>query len=154
MRPGDRLIVCFVSPLTVGQKFASWPLHLTIVPWFRLEESSEMIADGLARALHNIELFTVKGDGEAMFGPKKTRKVRLVVQTEPLNSIEAKVRNYFHKKRAWLVDETTKKHHDFRPHVTEQAGASLRKGEEFSCSILSIVEQLGNKKQIVREVRL
>ncbi|HET8709289.1 MAG TPA: 2'-5' RNA ligase family protein [Candidatus Saccharimonadales bacterium] len=143
-----------VEPLAVGAEFSRWPLHITIVPWFRLDETSAVIASGLTQALNRIDPFMVAGDGEAMFGPKKTRRVRLLEQSTPLEGIEVKVRNYLHKKHAWLVDETTKNHYDFRPHVTEQGGEFLPAGGTFTCSTLSIIEQLGGKKRVASEVQL
>lgn len=153
MLPGDRLVCAFVEPVAARQ-FKQWPLHVTIVPWFRLSDGSSVIAAGLKLALKTIKPFEVVGDGETMFGPSKNRLVRLLAPSQPLNTAEAKVRGYLHKKRAWLVDETTKKHYDFRPHVTAQAGSSLSKGDKFVIDRLYIVEQKGEFKEVASEVVL
>jgi len=43
MLPGDRLICAFVSERKVGATFRLWPLHVTIVPWFRLNAATRLV---------------------------------------------------------------------------------------------------------------
>lgn len=153
MIPGDRLVCAFVRPQTTGMQFKKWLLHVTIVPWFRLEDESADIAGGLEQALKTISPFEARVDGAAKFGPRR-REVSLVKQPTGLNEVEAKVRGYLHKKRAWLVDETTKRRYDFRPHVTMQGDEKLQDGDTFWVDRLYIVEQKGDYKEIVAEVNL
>lgn len=153
MLPGDRLVCAFVEPQRLGLQFKEWLLHVTIVPWFRVEDTSDAIAEGMHEALTTIEPFTATAGDTAYFGPRK-RTVRLLVQPTPFTHVEQKVRTYLHKKRAWLVDETTKRHYDFRPHVTEQEQQGLGEGQSFHCDRLYIVEQKGDYKEIVSEVFL
>lgn len=152
MLPGDRLICAFVEKQPVGLQFKQWPLHVTIVPWFRLDEPSEVIAQGLERALAAIRPFELVAEGTAQFGPRGGRPVSLLRSSTEIVQIEEKVRTYFHKKRAWLVDETTKKRYSFRPHVTVQGDVRLQDGDTFSCDRLYIVQQKGDYKEITNEV--
>lgn len=154
MLPGDRLICTFVEPQTVGLQFKTWLLHVTIVPWFRLYEVTSIIVQGLGRAMYDIEPFDVMTGAEAYFGPRKNRSVRLLLPTEQLERIEMKVRDYLHKKRAFLVDETTKKPYRFRPHVTAQNGFLLPENARLRIDRLYIVEQKGDYKEIVSEIEL
>jgi 2'-5' RNA ligase len=154
MLPGDRLICGFVEPQQVGFTFKKWLLHITLVPWFRLEDDSPSITDGLERALVIIEPLKARIENTSEnFGARK-RPAGVITQPTPFIAIESKVRSYLHKKRAWLVDETTKQHYDFRPHVTLQPDSELRVGDAFRCDRLYIVEQKGEYKEIVSEVRL
>lgn len=154
MLPGDRLVCAFVEQQCAGRQFKSWLLHVTIVPWFRLDETSEHISESLKLALVTIKPFETKAGVVVMFGPQKNRPARLVKPTHPFEDIEQKVRNYFHKKRAWLVDETTKKPRLFRPHVTVQGSSGLTERQTFEVNKLYIVEQKGNYKEIVAEIPL
>lgn len=154
MLPGDRLVCAFVEPQPVGTQFKTWLLHVTIVPWFRLEEATAVVAEGLVRALTIVGPFTAVGVGEALFGPQKNRPVRLLEPSAPFMQSEAKVRSYLHQKRAWLVDETTKRRYEFRPHVTAQGDLLLPAAVSFEIAQLYIVEQKGDYKEIVAEVRL
>jgi 2'-5' RNA ligase len=151
MLPGDRLACLFVDALSVGSQFRQWPLHVTLVPWFRLASDSESLAHGLELALRNLAPFTVRAGSAAHFGPRK-RLVRLLEASEELRTVEHKVRSYLHKKRAWLVDETTKRHYDFRPHVTARAEQQLGADAQLRVERLYIVEQKGDYKEIVSEV--
>lgn len=154
MLPGDRLVCALVEPQTVGMQFKTWLLHVTIVPWFRVDSASGVVAEGLSRALRSVRPFEATAGEDALLGPHKDRTVSLVRQPTPFTQIEAKVRTYLHKKRAWLADETTKKHYEFRPHVTVQGEGRLYDGNTFWCDRLYIVEQKDALKEVVAEVRL
>lgn len=154
MLPGDRLICAFVEQQTVHSALKRWPLHVTIVPWFRLDDASERLAQGLTRALKEVSPFETVMDGAAFFGIKKNRPVRLIAQPTPFSHIEAKARTYLHKKRALLIDETTKRRVAYRPHVTNQGMMGLSEGATFWCERIYIVEQRGDYKEIVSDVTL
>ncbi|HET7320688.1 MAG TPA: 2'-5' RNA ligase family protein [Candidatus Saccharimonadales bacterium] len=154
MLPGDRLVCAFVEPQATGTQIPQWLLHVTIVPWFRLGEATGQIAAGLSKALGTTGSFEVAAGETVMFGPKKNRSARLVGPTGPFEEIEQKVRIYLHKKRAWLVDETTKRPRQFRPHVTVQGSQGLGARQTFEVNKLYIVEQKGNYKEIVAEISL
>lgn len=154
MQPGDRLICAFVREQSVGTEFEKWFLHVTVVPWFRLADSSELIAAGLKQALKTVKPFEAVGDSIATFRSRKNQPVRLLEQPTSFVLIEQKTRAYLRKKRAWLVDETTKKRQQFRPHVTSQAGDELAQGEKFMVASIYIVEQKGEHKEVVGEVKL
>lgn len=154
MVPGDRLICAFIKPLAVGDTFPQWPLHVTIVPWFRLGDQTDHIVWGLAEALHPITPFTATADTQTMVGPRRNRPAMLLHMPTPFQVIEQRVRVYFHKKRAWLVDETTKVRRAYLPHVTFQGDEQLQPGETFACDRLYVIEQFGDKKAVVGEIIL
>jgi 2'-5' RNA ligase len=152
MQPGDRLICTLVRPISVNDTFITWPLHVTIVPWFRVDDTTNRIKVGLMRALSPISSFTATGGETTHFGPRHNRPAVLIVEPTPFHAVEQRVRTYLHKKRAWLVDETTKRPHTFRPHVTLQKNDQLQVGEAFQCDRVYIVEQKGDHKAVVGEV--
>ena len=154
MQPRDRLICAFVQPLAEGDTFPYWPLHVTVVPWFRLGDASDHIVHGLTEVLKPITPFTATADIVVQLGPKRNRPAVLLRKPTPFQVIEQRVRTYFHKKRAWLVDETTKLHRAYRPHVTFQGEHKLRPGDSFRCDRLYVVEQFGDKKAVVGEIQL
>lgn len=154
MHPGDRLVCALVRKVAVGDMFQSWPLHVTIVPWFRLDDATDHIVTGLAEALKPVMPFGSFADTETMMGPRKNRPALLIREPSTFHDVERRVRNYFHKKRAWLVDETTKVHRSFRPHVTMQKTDRLQPGDRFQTDALYIIEQKGSVKAVVGEVPL
>jgi hypothetical protein len=89
-----------------------------------------------------------------MFGPRRNRPATLIEPSESLASVERHVRSYLHQKRAWLVDETTKKPYDFRPHVTYQGENKLEAGASIEIGRLFTIEQKGDYKEVVAEIKL
>jgi len=87
MLPGDRLLCLLLDGGQPGDRFRHWPLHVTIMPWFRLPDSSAQLARGLTRALQAVPAITVAADGVAYFGPRR-RKVRLLEESSVLRGIE------------------------------------------------------------------
>jgi hypothetical protein len=143
-----------VQPIAVGDTFPRWPLHVTVVPWFRLNDQTDHIVEGLTESLQPIVPFTATSEMQSMLGPRRNRPAMLLRKPTPFQVIEQRVRTYFHKKRAWLVDETTKVRQVYRPHVTFQQDERLRPGETFQCDRLYVVEQFGDKKAVVGEIIL
>jgi 2'-5' RNA ligase len=152
MQPGDRLVCAFVRPNAVGHSFKRWPLHVTIVPWFRADTPTDELAAEMQQALQDIPPFEVVMDGKATFGHNKT--VRLVQQPTPFNAVESRVRAVLKRHKAWIADETTKRRRPFQPHVTDQADARLSAGDRFQCDELSIIEQKGSHKVVAATVGL
>jgi 2'-5' RNA ligase len=153
MLPGDRLVCCFTSDQAVGVQFKKWLLHVTIVPWFRLDDRTEQIATGLAEALTAVAPFETEVGETSMFGPRKNRPAHLL-EPARLPEVEQRVRSYLHKKRAWLVDETTRRKRTFKPHVTYQGDYHLEEGGMLEFRMVYIVEQKGEYKEITAEIPL
>lgn len=154
MNPGDRLVVVFIEPATVGDTFKQWTLHVTIVPWFRTEATTEELAHEWATKLTGTAPFEVSLGGEEGFGFKGKKLVNLIEGPSPLFGIHDIVRRSLKGRHAWMVDETTKKRRPFRPHVTHQGTLRLQEGDTFRCDKLHIIEQKGAYKEITGEVRL
>ena len=77
MQPGDRLICAFVEPQAPGTQFKDWFLHITIVPWFRLDMPSSQLAEALKKNYIGSQPFEVKVENETHFGYKKRKLVNL-----------------------------------------------------------------------------
>lgn len=153
MLPGDRLICAFLKPQVTGVQFEDWPLHVTVVPWFRLEISSEDLAAGLRPALAGLKSFRVQAAATEPFG-NRHKLANLTCDPTPFIEIEKRVRALLKKQAAWLVDETTKRHRQYRPHITHQKSGRLKPGDTFSCDSLYIVEQNGGYKEVIGKVEL
>jgi 2'-5' RNA ligase len=153
MQPGDRLICVFIAPLPVGARFLNWPLHITIVPWFRLDMPSLELAAYLHGYYIGTGPFTFDVVGEALFGYKKRKSVSLV-DAPSLYRLEGQTRRALHARQAWIVDEADKTRRHFRPHVTAQASGHAHVGDVFLCNRVSIVRQLGGSKLVDAEVLL
>ena len=155
MRPGDRLVCALLQPLGTGTIFKEWPLHVTIVPWFRLDIPTDQLSTDLRKVWRGVRPFNVEmGAENVRFGHQKGKLVTLVKLSSPLVEVEKRLRSYLHQQNAWLVDESTRARRDFRPHVTVQGAGRLPEGEVFRGDRLYIVEQLGHEKAITGHVTL
>jgi 2'-5' RNA ligase len=129
-------------------------LHITIVPWFRLDMPSRELAKVLEDNISDIEPFEVVMGREAKFGYREGRIATLVKEPTPFHKIEERVRGVLKSKKAWLVDETTKVRRPYRPHVTMQKSGQLHIGDEFMCNSIFIVGQRGHSKEIKSKISL
>lgn len=138
----------------VSDTFTEWPLHITVIPWFRVQVSNDELGREFSRALSPMQPFLMTVDGEADFGHLGRKKVHLIATPTPLENIEANAREILHAHDAWLVDETTKRRQDFRPHVTVQPSGQIHTGDTLTCDSLYIIEQKGGYKEIVSRIEL
>ncbi|HSX45544.1 MAG TPA: 2'-5' RNA ligase family protein [Candidatus Saccharimonadia bacterium] len=152
MKPGDRLVCAFVESPDEGAEFKDWPLHVTVVPWFRIKDRSGALATEIHDKLEIRTPFHVVIGDETEMGHSKT--VNLVGCPTHFTEIEEQVRDILKAHDAWLVDETTKKPRDYRPHVTAQKDDRLYRGDTFICEALFIVEQKGGHKKVVAKIGL
>ncbi len=154
MLPGDRLICALTEPRQVGFSFKDWLLHVTVVPWFRVEIDTLNLVIDLRQELAGVAPFQVViGEENVRFGHQKSKLAAVVQSPTSFAGIESRVRGYLRRQHAWLVDETTKSKRDFRAHITAQKSGALRRGDRFSCASLYIIEQKGVQKEIIGEVR-
>jgi len=152
--PGDRLVCLFIENYKVGHTFQEWPLHITIVPWFRAQPVTGVLTILMQEKLTDIEPFTAVLGEEAHFGHKGQKLVNVVEAVPPLRAIEKAVRGVLHTEQAWIVAETTGATHRFRPHVTTQQSRRLQQGDIIPCQAIYVVEQMGEHKQIVDKIVL
>ncbi|HET9098407.1 MAG TPA: 2'-5' RNA ligase family protein [Candidatus Saccharimonadales bacterium] len=154
MVPGDRLVCAVVKPIPLGSVFASWPLHVTIVPWFRSNYDSKTLAADLTQALQGFPSFLATVGKTAWFGRMNNKEVNLIERPTPFLNLEKKVRQILHEKSSWFADESTRRRRPFAPHVSVQPGDRMTLGEEFLCDRIYLVEQLGDKKKVVEVIQL
>jgi 2'-5' RNA ligase len=152
MIPSDRLFCAFVEPMHVRDMFTQWPLHITIIPWFRTDISTDDFARTLSQRLSPLQPFQVIVNGETRMGHNKT--VNLLKMPSPIENIAHQARKLLHEKDSWIVDETTKKHRDFRPHITAQKDTRVHEGDRLICDSLYIIEQKGDHKEVVSRIEL
>jgi 2'-5' RNA ligase len=153
MQPGDRLFAALVQEMEPGAVFTPWPLHVTLVPWFRLGKSTAELANDVRRELDAIKPFRAAAGEEASFG-RPRKPVNLIAPPTPFSRLEQRLREYLHRQHAWLVDETTNQRPPYRPHVTVQAAARLQLGDRFTCNSIYLIEQRDGYKEVAAKLPL
>lgn len=151
MVPGDRIFCAFVEPLRPKDVFNDWPLHATIIPWFRTDMDDRELVRELRDRLGRLSPFRAVMGGEAKFG-RRRKSVTLVQTPTPLTTIEHEARDLLHELGAWIVDESIKQRRDYRPHITAQRSGRLHAGDSFDVRAIYIVEQKGDHKQVTSRI--
>lgn len=154
MLAGDRLVCALVDPVARGASFSVWPLHITVVPWFRVALTSAELERELQDRLQTVASFTVGVDGEAHFGHSGRKLVNLIRLPSAFTVIEQQIRRFLQRQGAWIVDETTKRSRPYQPHITVQTHERLATGTSFICDRLYLIEQEGDAKRVVGVMEL
>lgn len=152
MKPGDRMICIFVNDIPIGTTFTEWPLHVTIVPWFRLDTPSSDLAKQLQKHYIGSKPFQINVLQETQLGYKKRKTVNSIEAAE-LNRLEGQTRRLLHSYKTWIVDEADKTR-KFHPHITAQKSNRIHEGDIIKCDRLYVISQHGDFKQIDSEVIL
>ncbi len=153
MQKGDRLLCVLIKPQNQGFTFIDWPLHVTLIPWFRLDLSSDTLTNELRDGFIGSKTFQVSVQGEASFGYKNRKQVNLASSSD-LMKLEGQSRRILHRNHAWIVDEADHTRSGYHPHVTVQKNSRLQEGDTFICDKIYIVEQLVDYKEVVAIVEL
>lgn len=153
MLPGDRMVCAFVNKQSMSSKFKDWPLHITIVPWFRLNISSSKLAKELKEHYIGSKAFQVTVLEETLLEYKEYKIINLVAAPE-LKILEGQTRRLLHALKTWIVDEADKTRNGFRPHVTALSSGRVYEGDNFQCNYLYIVSQHGDYKKVDSVIKL
>lgn len=150
MQPRDLLVGVFIEKFDVGDTFEEWPLHVTLVPWFRLETAKEQFIRKLKKELAPIKPFTDTAGEREIFSKReanvldkrKWQTLHEAVLACVYNTAEPAARQFR------FVAEA------FQPHVTVQPDGGLRAGESVEADVVYVVEQRGDYKQVVETINL
>lgn len=153
MHTDVRLVCAFVSSQEVGErfKFTDWPLHATVVPWFRLKAPEEQFNSSLQETLTNQPAFTahVSSQQRTRYG---SRRVTLLERNE-WQSLHEAVFSVV-AQHAGVIATKLFIGTYYRPHVTFQRSGHLNPGEEFLCDNLYVVQREGGHREIVSKLAL
>lgn len=148
---GDRLLCAFVAPIALNAEFKEWPLHVTVMPWFRTPASSAQLAQLLTLNFEAVQPFEAEVGSLANFGAKNELPVNLIEQPTPFAVLEQMASLALVSSGVQLV---SRRFRPYRPHVTVQKHAHAAPGDTFQVDKLHIIEQRDGYKNVVGEVLL
>lgn len=156
MIPGDLLICAFINSnnIDLNLEFKEWPLHITVVPWFRLRSKIDNLNSELQKEIIKINKIDVDIGEEDYFGFNKDKLVNLISNPNKLNSIEKLVRRIVKNHAFWLVDNTSKRHIKYNPHVTAQLAGRVNKTEKYNINKLYLIKHYGKNKKVIKIINL
>lgn len=135
-RDGDRMIAGFVHPVQVGDTFTEWPLHVTIVSWFRTTLSTSQLDAVLAEAYKGVEPFVTTVGPEAYFGPLRSTLVNLITLPNQFTELFNRTMQVVNRHAIKMV---AKPHNPYRPHVTVHKHGRVHEGQTISCDRLYVI---------------
>lgn len=133
--------------------FTTWPLHLTLVPWF------EISGNNLSHFLLSME--KVCGDNPPLrlvakdtdyFGPRKV-KVTLIEPTEQLLTLHTKLVEVIYDCDAKLISAKHTRD-DYRPHVTDRGEKGPARKELVIKQVHLVARGEKNDRQVVGVLNL
>lgn len=156
---GDRVIVSLLQPLARGEQFGKWPLHLTLMPWFRSNLGGFELQKVIATSLEGLEPFSATMGGMAHFGFNDQVPVRVVETPNGFEAIHARLLATFQAHPEIHVLDTEHVGPQFRAHVTVHGYEPLREGDLIACNDLQIVKLAaihpgGSTKEVEGEIDL
>jgi 2'-5' RNA ligase len=143
----DFLVVCMLAPIEVGTQFTQWPLHMTLVPWFKAsdEKTVQEIVQNATSVHHP---FSVTIGERAYFGPAGKLPVLKIVNTPDLQSLHESVLQAV--KDAGLQIEGRYTGDNYSPHVTQQAGKDAEGVLQFDCVYIAEALPQGYRKIVAK----
>lgn len=121
------LLAYFMAEQQPGDEFTNWPLHITIIPWFRVN-NIEQVDTGLqtvAERTGPFRPFRVCGQGQAQFGDYQ---VRLIEPVSLMKAIHQQIYQLLQNKQARFIS-TRFFGDNYVPHISHQSGSSFGHGQ-------------------------
>lgn len=112
------VVVCMWEPIAVGTRFAEWPLHITLMPWFSAPDL-EAVKEVLRPAISMVIPFKVEAGERDYFGQRKL-PVRLIKESAKLHALHGLLLGKL-EEQGWPITGRYIGQH-FRPHVTRKGG--------------------------------
>lgn len=145
----EHLVVIMLEPMPAGQEFEIWPLHITIVPWFPVDDEVK-----LENVLKNVaakhQRFTVQAGRRQQWGRKEKFDVVPIEDSYKLHSLHW---NVFHnlEKNGFPVHQKDFLGEKYRPHFVirneiQKNQDQPKTGVDIKISSFWLVSQVRLKK--------
>ncbi len=137
----EKLIISTLEPVEVGDTFPSLPLHVTLMPWFKIEGTNNL--RGLNRYLALIaskrSQLELTGKNLDKFGPKRDVDVRVLEDTKKLRKLHGDLVAVV----GWSEGtcESPYIRGNYAPHVSFVNGVSLDEGELVKADALQLIDR-------------
>lgn len=150
----ERLVVAhLIEPTDVGVTFAAWPLHITLLPWFRTEEVwAEEVFRRCAADLRacRVVLGARQLGPVALFGEAEDIPVRPIGDSTALGVAHGVLLSNLHP----FLDDKTFIGGSYNPHVTIRNNPDPGEGAQIDIATLSMIRHDGEHKTVVETVKL
>jgi len=137
------VIIKLLEQLKDGDEFFpdSYPLHITIVPSFQLENMDDYLLKKIKQLCANFDVFTVKAGDDEFFGPNKEVHVTTIRMDNELHRLHDSLVDVLSEASA-IFDEPEYMLENYRAHATIQESHRLNDGDTVTIGSITIIDKL------------
>lgn len=151
------LLVLEIEPVMVNKVYVALPLHCTVVPWFRSNQSPANILKAITSIVQDQPQIELISGSDDLFGKDKDVPVNRIVNHEEVREFHTKLLTVLQgigvtdTQPQWTKD-------GFTPHVTRQKSGQFEEGRRFTATKLYLAEAMApdklQEKKIIAKVFL
>lgn len=137
-REKEYILAFFLDPQEQGEQFIKWPLHITLVPWFRSEFGTQRLWKDINAITSGIKWFPARGIARSLFGRRGDVAVTEVVSSQ-LHDLHRALMTIFDND-AYNMTAADHTGVNYSPHVTKKGSAELKPGHEVVVDSVYLIE--------------
>lgn len=148
------LLACLIlDKIKLHDRFSSWPLHVTLVPWFFLSaQNLHRFLVSMENTAKNYSPVVVTANRVSFFGAKSTIKVMELKPRPALIQLHNELLNVTCSNGGALLD-TNHIGPNFKPHISFKQGRALAINRSRICDTLYLIIKCDNtQRQVVEQI--
>ena len=136
------ILVSFVQNVNEGDHFkrSSWPLHVTLVPWFKTDQADKFISD-LSEIFNSQKSIVAEAGGFEMFGMKRNVPVNIIVPNSQLTELHNRLLGFVQQNANLKSDRYVGE--NYRAHISHVDKGNIREHDEITINNIALVELVG-----------
>jgi hypothetical protein len=144
MKEGNSILVHLVEPKPVGYRFErtrkSWPLHITLVPWF-FADSEQMPAftSEITAVCEKITPPVSRVGNRELFGPNHDIPVNVLSDVLALKGLHIALLDIVDRTTEGLQVPSAYVGAQYRPHITRHNGMGATQGDVIAVDSVALV---------------
>ncbi|MBC7581614.1 2'-5' RNA ligase family protein [Aeromicrobium sp.] len=133
----------------------TWPLHITLVPWFMPKNENSMIST-INKLCDDYSTFSVEIGTVKLFGPNHDVEVNVLADQKEIRAFHDALLNCVIEQEAQLADEQHWIRGQYEAHITRHDGRAAAEGDMQRIDNISLVkyESQGNTCRVLKTLEL
>jgi hypothetical protein len=151
MSEAKDIFVSSLMPMEKGDVIdGEWPLHVTIVPWFKMPEEHEgAFSTSVTNLTHRIRPITIHGGEEKLFGEDNNIRVRTISSMGSLALLHNELVERITHFDGQIFSEWINGREGYAPHVSATSTDELKHCEQRTLTHLHRVRKEAGRKVVI-----
>lgn len=148
-------VVALFHPLEIGTTIdrRAWPPHVTLASNFAAAVATDRIIEVVTEAAQETEPLRVRVGEEALFGPNRDVRVRLV-ESERAVGAHMRLTDQLESLSGFFAEEPTYWRDGYRPHLSLGPSVTAMEGDVKTANSVAVVEILDSDAKVVALLHL